>query len=226
MTSAPLFADDLVTLCLGDCREQTAWLEADLLVTDPPYGIAWRQGELGHGTRHVGIVGDDDTSVRDEVLRLWGSDRPACVFGSLMLAPPAGTKQVLVYKKPPGSGVRGATAGFRRDLEAIYLVGPWPSGIGGRSSIIETGWRLVGSPSGLAAKSGHPHAKPVDVLAALIELHPGTVADPFCGSGSTLVAARQLGRRAIGVEVTPAYADAAAARLAQGHLPLFAEAPA
>ena len=213
--TAPYFSADGVDLYLGDCRKVTAWLEADLLVVDPPYGIAWRHGELGHGTRHAGIAGDKDTSVRDEVLKLWG-DRPAVVYGSLMLAPPVGTKQVLVYRKPPGSGVRGATAGFRRDLEAIYLVGPWPSGIGGRTSLMETGWRLVGSAHGLAGESGHPHAKPLDVLAALIELHPGTVADPCCGSGSTLVAARQLARRAIGVEVTSHYCETAAARLAQG----------
>ena len=211
--TAPYFAADGVDLYLGDCREVTAWLEADLLVTDP-VGIAWRQGGVGR-TRHGGIVGDEDTSVRDEVLKLWG-DRPAVVFGSLMLAPPVGTKQVLLYRKPPGSGVHGATAGFRRDVEAIYLVGPWPSGIGGRTSLMETGWRLVGSAHGLAGESGHPHAKPLDVLAALVELHPGAVADPCCGSGSTLAAARQLGRHAIGVEVTPRYCERAAARLAQG----------
>ena len=74
--TAPYFSADGVALYLSDCREVTAWLEADLLVTDPPYGIAWSQGELGHGTRHGGIAGDKDTSVRDEVLKLWG-DRPA-----------------------------------------------------------------------------------------------------------------------------------------------------
>lgn len=221
MTTAPYFSADGIDLYLGDCREATAWLEADLLVTDPPYGIGWKQGELGHGTRHKGIVGDETTEVRDAALELWGPERPAVVFGSLSLAPPKGTKQVLIYRKPPGSGIRGTFAGFRRDVEAIYLLGRWPSGIGGRSSVLETGWRLVGSPSGLAAKSGHPHAKPPDVLGTLIDLHPGTVADPFAGSGSTLVAARQLGRRAIGVEVTEGYAATAAARLAQGCLPLF-----
>ncbi|MHB1554493.1 MAG: DNA methyltransferase [Acidimicrobiales bacterium] len=225
--AAPIFADDLATLYHADCRQQTAWLDADFLVTDPPYGIAWRQGGLLGGTRDLGIVGDDDTSVRDEVLAMWGTTRPAVVFGWLKLAPPKDTPQVLVYRKPPDSGVRGSTAGFRRDIEAVYLLGPWPLGIGGRSSVIETGHRHVGSHTGLAAASGHPHAKPLDVLALLIGLHPGVVADPFCGSGSTLVAARQLGRPAIGVEVTAAYAATAAARLAQGCFAGFgAPAPA
>lgn len=218
--TAPYWSGDGIDLYVGDCRELTAWLDADLLVCDPPYGIAWRQGMLGYGDSHKGIVGDETTEVRDAALELWGPTRPAVVFGSLMLSPPTGTRQVLAYRKPPGSGVRGTFAGFRRDVEAVYLLGPWPSGIGGRSSVLETGARLVGSPSGLAARSGHPHAKPTDVLAQLIALHPGTVADPFAGSGSTLVAARQCGRRAVGVEVTPTYAERAAARLAQGCLPL------
>lgn len=218
----PYYADDLVTLWLGDCREVTTWLEADVLVTDPPFGRGWRQGAdmPSHGRSaksagHAGIAGDEDTTVRDTALEMWG-DRPGAVFGDLMLAPAAGTKLVALYRKPPDAGSRGAVGGFRRDAEAIYLTGAWPTGIGGRSSVIGTNARIQGSDHGLTARAGHPHAKPVDVMETLITAcPPGVIADPFTGSGSTLVAARNLGRKAIGVEVDERYCELAARRLSQ-----------
>lgn len=227
----PYYADDLVTLYHGDCREITDWLAADVLVTDPPYGIGWQQGAIGARRRrknaprygrNEGIAGDMDTSVRDAVLEAWG-DRPAVAFGALTLPPPAGTRQVLLYRKPPDAGARGATAGFRRDVEAIYLIGPWPSGIGGRSSIITTATASVGNPSGPAARYAHPHAKPVDVMEQLVDVcPPGMIADPTAGCGSTLVAARNLGRPAIGVELEERHCETIVARLSQGVLPLVA----
>lgn len=218
--TTPYYQDDLVTLHHGDCREMTDWLSADVLVTDPPYGRAWKQGELdkrpnGHG----GIANDLSTTVRDDALSLWG-DRPALAFGDLMLAPPLGTRQVLIYKKQPNAGTRGAMGGWRRDAEAIYLIGPWTSGLGGESSIIATGSRSAGNPSSVQSRYGHPHAKPVDVMETLLGHTSGVVADPFAGSGSTLVAARNLGRRAIGVELRESYCEAIARRLDQGVLDL------
>lgn len=220
----PYYADEHVTLWHGDCREITAWLAADVLVTDPPYGRGWRQGRLTDARHaddsHIGIAGDRDTSVRDTALALWG-ERPAIVFGDLMLAPPAGTAQPLIYRKQPNSGTRGAMAGFRRDVEGVYLIGRWPSGLGGRSSILATASRVAGGPASVQSRYGHPHAKPIDVLETLIAAcPPGVIADPFAGSGSTLVAAKQLGRHAIGVELEERYCEVIARRLAQDALPL------
>jgi site-specific DNA-methyltransferase (adenine-specific) len=216
----PYYADDLVTLYLGDCREVTAWLGADVLVTDPPYGRGWKQGAepAKNWQQHDGIAGDDDTGLRDEVLAIWGT-RKALVFGDLTLAPPQGNKLTLIYRKPPNAGSRGGMGGWRRDAEGIYLLGPWHSAIGGHSSIIATGARSQSGPAGTPGRYGHPHAKPVDVMEILISAcPPGVIADPFAGSGSTLVAARNLGRQAIGVELDERYAEIAARRLAQGVL--------
>ncbi len=217
----PYWQDDQVTLYLGDCREVTEWLAADVLVTDPPYGRGWRQGNTKRpGKRpdsHHGIAGDTDTTVRDDALRLWGNRR-SIVFGDLMLDNPPGTRQVLPWHKT-NAGFRGATAGFRRDAEAVYLIGPWPSGLGGRSSVLTTGARSQGGPAGVTGRYEHPHAKPVDVMETLIAAcPPGVIADPFAGSGSTLVAARNQGRHAIGVEIDERYCEAAARRLDQGVL--------
>lgn len=223
--TAPYYQDDAVTLYHGDCLEIDAWLEADVLVTDPPYGRDWRQGHIagrGIGRRpsdasaaHDGIANDHDTDARDQALALWGS-RPAIAFGDLMLTPPVGTRQVLAYRKPSSSGVRGATAGRRRDIEAVYLIGPWPTGIGGATSLLET--RTPNVATGPSARFGHPHAKPLDLMEELVAMACGAIADPFAGSGSTLVAAKQLGRKSIGVELEERYCEVIAKRLAQGVL--------
>ena len=223
------YKDDFVELHLGDCLEVREWLAADVLVTDPPYGRGWRQGQVISGGKarpqaqnvvsKVGIANDDSTTMRDAALEAWGTERMAILFGDLMLAPPAGTKLVAIYAKPADSGLHGAINGVRRDAEAIYLMNRIVSGIGGRSSIFRTRAPLVGSPNGIVTKSGgHPHAKALDTLEELISLTTGIIADPFAGSGSTLVAAKALGRQAIGVELEERYCEMAARRLTQGVL--------
>ena len=61
------YEDDLVALYHGDCREELAWLDADVLVTDPPYGVSYREKRTK--LQKVGaIVGDEDTTIRDNAL--------------------------------------------------------------------------------------------------------------------------------------------------------------
>lgn len=72
------YQDALVTLYHGDClTEHLEWCAADILVTDPPYGIRWR----GYADTGDGIAGDENVQTRDQALTLWG-EKPRIVFGS------------------------------------------------------------------------------------------------------------------------------------------------
>lgn len=220
----PYYQDDKVTLYHGDCLEVDAWLAADVLVTDPPYGISWSanpnwtnaHGSGGHrpSGNALRIANDSDASARDTALARWGSAKRAVVFGDVLKHRPQAAVHLLIYAKPVDAGILGARAGHRKDLEGIYLLGPWDVAVGGKSSILTTGGRVAG-PRGMALRSGHPHAKPVDLMEQLVGLAPGAIADPFAGSGTTLVAARNLGRRAIGVEIEERYCELIARRLDQ-----------
>lgn len=79
MTPAPYYDHGGVTLYLGDCREVTEWLSADVLVTDPPYGIAYESTfSRDPRNRKQGrpIAGDSGIELRDVALSRWGN-RPA-----------------------------------------------------------------------------------------------------------------------------------------------------
>jgi site-specific DNA-methyltransferase (adenine-specific) len=121
---------------------------------------------------------------------------------------------VLVWKKPNDAGFFHAS-NWRQDWEPIFVVGKWPRMPATESAIIPTG---AGSHRQYA-QGIHPHAKPIDTLQRLMLRCPsGRIADPFAGSGSTLAAAKQLGRRAIGVELDEKYCEIAARRCAQDTL--------
>jgi DNA modification methylase len=210
----PYYSDDLVTLYHADCLTIGEWLAADVLVTDPPYGIAWREGGL-HSQRSTrstavqSIEGDESTQVRDIALTLWG-DRPSIVFGSWRKPRPADVTHRLIWHKL-GRSPGVAPAAWFPNEEEIYLSGGGWQGRPTPTVITTTEARHM-EP----AKVGHPTPKPVGLMETLIaKAPPGTIADPFAGSGSTLVAAKNLGRKAIGVELEERYCEIAARRLAQ-----------
>ena len=216
----PYYADESVTLWHGDCREITAWLEADVLVTDPPYGMALRSGWNG-ALGDLAIAGDGDLAVRDAAVRAWG-DRPFLVFGRWSLPAPVDSKAMLIWDKGEHTGMGDLSLPWKPDYEVIFVRGKGFTGKRG-SSILR---HLAPSP---AASQGrrHPTEKPVAVMASLLSKSPpGVIADPFAGAGATLVAAKQLGRKAIGVELEERYCEVIAKRLSQGVLDFGSEATA
>lgn len=220
--TGPYYEDDLVTLYHGDCLEITEWLQADVLVSDVPYGMALRTGKRKGRFGDFGdcrVEGDDDTTTRDAALALWGQDRPALVFGRWSVDRPASTKTVLTWEKGNHTGMGDLNIPWSPTTEEIYVLGRWPKREslgkygGGRSAAT----LLVNAPApGASNGRHHPTEKPVPLMAGLVAKCPaGVIADPFAGSGSTLVASKSLGRRAIGIELEERYCEIAARRLAQ-----------
>lgn len=214
MTAVPYYQDNLVALYHGDCREIAAWLDADVLVTDPPYGIDYRSGARREKLA-ASIAGDKDTAARDGVLEAWG-DRPALVFGTWRIPRPPATRALLVWDTKGALGMGDLSIPWKPAHQEVYVLGRGFTGT--RSSDV-----LTYAPVQSMSRNGreHPHQKPEPLMRDLIaKCPPGVIADPFAGAGSTLVAARNLGRRAIGVELDERYCEVIARRLAQDCLPL------
>lgn len=220
----PYYQDDAVTLYLGDCLEVTEWLEADVLVTDPPYGIAGALSASYKGHKPAGgflpvhdraVTWDATLEARDAALALWG-DKPAAVFASpkRMDAPPFAPRQVpLIWDKGELVGMGDLTFPWRVNYELIYVRGAFA---GRRTSTAVLRYNLSNKA---ARREGHPTPKPLGLMTELVtKAPPGVIADPFAGSGSTLIAAKQLGRKAIGVELDERYCEITARRLSQGVL--------
>jgi DNA modification methylase len=106
---------------------------------------------------------------------------------------------------------------WARDLPA-GISSQWRDRLGNWALLCRDIWRI---PPGASTNSAHPAVMPAELAARAIRLSswPGElVVDPFCGSGTTLLAARDLGRRAIGLEISERYCELAVRRLAQGVL--------
>lgn len=215
----PYFQDDYVTLYHGDCLEVDAWLSADVLVTDPPYGVAFRSAWRSEADRFDAIKGDETVALRDAALGRWG-DKPALVFGVWRADRPAGVRQRLIWAKGDDPGLGDLSMPWGYGDEEIYAMGKgWE---GSRRTNV---YRLPKVSH--ANNPGHPTPKPIPLMESLLE--DGTtprwvVADPFAGSGATLIAARNLGRKVIGVELEERYCEVIAKRLENTPLPLMAPA--
>lgn len=206
------YQDDLVTLHHGDCLGIGDWLTADVLVTDPPYGMGYESNfNRIKGTQKVGrpVAGDGNLYARDLALALWGTG-PALVFGRWDIPRPAATRYRLIWDKVVW-GMGDLAFPWGPGDEEIYALGAGFIGPRGSNVI-----RAQGVMAGSAARPDHPTPKPVGLMELLLAKCPaGVVADPFAGSGATLIAARNLGRKSIGVELEERYCEIIATRLSQ-----------
>lgn len=210
----PYYDRDGITIYHADCRDVLPLLsDIGMVISDPPYGISHRRGSCGdrgknaitHGT--VGIAGDDapfDPSpwlVFPEVL-LWGANWYADKL-------PAGRWLIWDKQEHGGSG----------DFSEAEIA--WHSR-GKAIKFFRHMWLGVQRASEVGEKRLHPTQKPVALMRWCIEQTRGSgvILDPFMGSGTTLVAAKDLGRRAIGIELEERYCEIAVKRLQQAVLPL------
>lgn len=227
----PYYEADGITIYHGDCREVLPGFgtdTADLVVTDPPYGVSWESNR--RVLSFAPIVGDESPVSGDgglvEAVRVLRGRRHIYVFGRWDLSglPLGGVVELIWDKVTMGSG--NMTSPWGPAHEPI-MFGVKANAAQRRGGTGNTPARLRKAsvlryqrPSG-AAVTRHPTEKPVGLLRELLESSSRIgelVLDPFMGSGSTLEAARIEGRRAIGVEIDERYCEVAAKRLAAGVL--------
>lgn len=212
------YEDEAVTIYHGDSREILPKLPAaDLVLTDPPYGIgADASAASAKGKNGWKFYGNTN----------WDTQRPDAEMFELVLA--AGEKHIVwggnyfADLLPPSSCWLGWDKGQREFTLADFELA-WTSYKGAA--------RMFVVPRARALQDGkeHPTQKSLSLMrwciAGIADTKgdpPMTIVDPFMGSGTTLRAARDLGRRSIGIEVEEKYCEIAARKC--GQLNLFAEA--
>jgi DNA modification methylase len=222
----PYYEEDGVTIYHGDCRDVLPDISADVLVTDPPYGMNLgkhsgakdkRASELRRGA--YSAYDDTPENYRDVVVpavtdALALVDR-AAVFAPVpsawLLPPPDALGGVYI---PAANG--HSPWGFQ-NLAPVLFYGKAPDLHKGAK---QTMLRASGKAE---VELGHPCPKPLPWMNWLVDIttRPGeTIIDPFMGSGTTLRAARDAGRRAIGIEIEERYCEIAVKRLSQMALDL------
>lgn len=213
----PYYKDGYVTIYHADSlKHPELWTYADAMISDPPYGIRFEKLGSGGKSGHVGgtdfIVGDKDTTARDAAIQLMNG-KPYILFGSWKQPHPKNIRSRVIWWKRAG-GMRFARATVMSVDEEIYLKGDgFIQTVPACPSVIATDE----SRAAYSSKIGHPNAKPLPLMERLIRFTPADwlIADPFMGSGSTLVAAKSLHRKVIGVEVKEEYCEIAAHRCSQ-----------
>lgn len=220
-----IFQDDLSTVIHGKWQDNLPWIDmADVLITDPPYGMDYISNFALDGPSPP-VRGDRDTVERDTLLASWfrqgqavgRDDRPAIVFGTWRVERPKfGIRQLLVWHKGDTPGMGDLSIPWGPSHEEAYVMGGYrkTDWTGKRGPSVIRARVTEGTAKGERQRNGHPTPKPVLLMQSLIAHTTGAlIIDPFMGSGSTLVAARLLGRPCIGIEMDRQYADSAVERI-------------
>ncbi len=218
----PYYQDASVTIYHGDCREVLPTLPVDAaIVSDPPYGMKWNTDSTrftgcahkrGDGRKDYGAIHDDANAfdpspwLSFSSVVLWGANHYAHAL-------PVGSWLVWVKKHDHLFGT------FLSDAELA-----WTKGGHGVYAM-----KRSFPPPSRAKEAGafgvHPTQKPLDLMRWCIETRTDDgqlVCDPYMGSGTTLVAAKAMGRTAIGIEIEERYCEIAARRCSQETLDLGA----
>lgn len=207
----PYYEEPGITIYNADCRDILPHLEpVDLVLTDPPYGMNF-QSNYRH-IKHEGIFGDNELPI--EVIKVLAkipnnASYIFCRWDNLSQMPPP--KSVLAWVKNNWS-MGDLEHEHGRQWEAICF------------------YQLVGHKfikripdvihNDRTGNNLHPTEKPVDLMMRLISCNEGDIIlDPFMGSGTTLRAAKDLGRKAIGIEIEEKYCEIAVKRLQQEVFP-------
>ena len=244
----PYYSDEYVTLYHGDCREILPALgRVDAVITDPPYssGGMYRADraaptqskyQVSHETTrtYAAFAGDNrDQRSFEKWVDSWASQclalvgeggglgvfidwrNVACVVDAVQVA---GWVYRGLTPWHKGTDLRPNKGWFRRNIEFIVWASAGPL-ITGPAAEGEC-WDGMFVARVNDGDKQHQTGKPVPLLTQMLSVRPEwtTYLDPFAGSGTTLVAARNLGKKAIGVELDEGYCEIAAKRLAQGVL--------
>jgi len=155
------YQDDFVTLYHGDCLIETAWLEADVLVTDPPYGM--NRSFVGDGLYDlVRVANDHNTDVRDKSLELWGSEKGAIIFGHWKCEKPKNIKHCIIWDKGR-MGMGDQTSAFATSHEEIYISGNTNNWINKREQSVLQAKVQYGT-----SRPDHPTPKPIGLMSILL----------------------------------------------------------
>jgi DNA modification methylase len=212
----PYFEDNDVQIYLGDCREILPQLgQVDLVLTDPPYGKQWARG-----VNAIGVVKDINEKLENVS---WDKERPSqdCFSKCLEISKNQiifGGNYFTDYLYPSNCWIIWDKLGdFKRGEQIPFgdVELAWTSF---KRTCKKYTLRVQGFVNDSQDIRVHPTQKPTEVIQMILQdfsLPTDIILDPFMGSGTTLRASKNIGRKAIGIEIEERYCEIAVKRMAQ-----------